>query len=292
MAVSLTVPLADAYYALGIPKVKDIDLRVREAQAYLKNDREHYIEAAEPEVPEYRISISHGVICKLIPLAQKITTEQQEDHILQNVTVLSLMVTETETRYVLSNTRNRLFDDPAECGYSYPIYRYCPLENIPKDLQVLPPQEIRPAATPMDWEIFGMIFTAMAHFSGDLAINYIPHKTERAMLTVQHAPMQEITLNGQTVSCKLIPLAGDCSLWEEMREDHRYSYTKELCLMLSDGAPQYVLRIHHAYYYFRKVISDDVPGGCSYEPTGEKQEITYHTVTLQDIRDDLNPMYY
>ena len=64
--------LVEAYHRLGINNVWELDARSKEALEYLGADREHYIEVADPDTPEYLITTKFGVICKLIPLAREI----------------------------------------------------------------------------------------------------------------------------------------------------------------------------------------------------------------------------
>lgn len=283
--------LSDAYPCLGITGTKEIETRIQEAMEYLARDREHFIEAADADVPEYCITIHNGVICKLIPLAREIIRDQEKDHVREHTAVLSLMVAEEDIRYVYGYSYARLYPDRERNGYSFPVYRYADLADIRKELQVLSPEQIRPAATKQDWEIFGMMFAAFDRFVWDQHINTVPHKTERAMMTVQYALPEKLQADGSEVTGKVIPLAEGDTV-EQLREDHRYSYTDALCLLIDQNAPRYLMKTRHVYRYFRKVIYDDVPGGCSYEPTEEKQEITYRFVTLEDIRQDMYSLYY
>ena len=55
--------LVEAYHRLGINNVWELDARSKEALEYLDADREHYIEVADPDTPEYLITTNFGVIC-------------------------------------------------------------------------------------------------------------------------------------------------------------------------------------------------------------------------------------
>lgn len=292
MRVHIDPMLADAFCQLGIKKVKDIDDLCRKAKDYLKKDRDRFVEVGEPDTPDYYITALHGVICRLIPLAREIITDEGEDCTRQYTSILYLMVTDSDARYALSYAHAKLYPDSSNNTYSFPVYHYTQLEDMRPTLQVLPPEEIEPPATALEWECFGMIFTAMAKFCRDLDISSIPHKTERAMLAVTHARSETLTVDGNTVTGKLVPLANETSLYESVREDHRYTYSKDLCLLISDGTPRYLLKTRHNYQYFRKVVYDDVPGGCSYKPTETKQVTTYQFVTLDEVQEKLYPLYY
>lgn len=153
------------------------------------------------------------------------------------------------------------------------------------------PHIIRPIATDMNREILGMMFMAFARIRKNQILNDIPRKTELAMLAMSHTPTEEMQINGENITGKLVVLAHQNSLWEEMREDHRYSYSHSLCLLITVDQVRYVIKTCHNYSYFRKVIYDDVPGGCSYEPIDDKVEITYKYVCLEEIPQDMYPAY-
>lgn len=291
MTAKISHMLMEAYAQLGILQVKDMESRAKEAVRYLLQDREHYIEVGEPDTPEYLISTPQGVICHMVPLARKVIREQREHCVKEQTYVLSLMATENTVRYVSSLFLATLYPDAADNTFRFPIYRYVQLADFPKDLEVLPPRQIRPIATTPQREALGMVFMAIAKFSKNLDINMIPHKTERALLAAEHAPKTQLTIDGRSLCGKLIPLATENSLWDEMREDHRYSYSRKLCILLTEENPRYVLKTHHIYNYFRKIIYDDEPGGCAYEPTEQKQESTYQYVCLEDVPQTLHPLY-
>lgn len=284
--------LANAYRHLGLVNAQQIDLHVQSALRYLEKDREHYIEAAPGDVPEYLITTRHGVVCHLIPLAQRILREKKKDHVQENRTVLSLMVTDQKVRYVCATSFAQCYADRSRNRYSYPVYRYVQLNEVPKDLRIDDPQNIRPIAADKDREIFGMLFMAFARLGENQHINSIPRRTERAMQTVPHTLPEMLSVDADCVTGKVIPLAQEDSLWEDMREDHTYRYRKELCLFIGKGAPRYLMKTHHIYHYFRKTVFDDVPGGYAYQPTADKREITCKFVTLEDIPKDMSPLYH
>ena len=288
MNTQIKTMLIEAYYQLGIQSVWEIDRWLRQAMDYLRKDRERYIEAAEPNVSPYKITTRRGVICRLIPLAYS----AKEDLRKKEVTVLSLMVTESDVRYVLSHYHGTPQEDSPEVIYSFPTCYYAQDADIGPDLRPVPPQEITPVATPLERELFGMAFMAMANYCKHLSINYIPHKTERAIFALDYTPTTELTLDGKTVAGRLLPLARQNALYDELREDHRYSCQKELCLLVEETSCRYILKTVHIYNYFQKIIVDDTPGGCIYQDTETKQEITWQQVTAETFPEDLHALYF
>lgn len=283
--------LIQAYRQFGVNDVRELKTRINEALEYLRADREHYIEVAEADVPEYYITTEHGVICKLLPLARGIIRDQEKDHIREHTAILSLMLSDAGNRIVCGYSYARLYSDPLRNSYSYPVYRYEKQMDKLKHLRLCSPQEIRPAATALERKAYEMMFAAFAQLNQSGIINKIPHKAERAMQAYAYTQAQELTIGGKSYFGRLVPLAQEQSMWDELREDHRYSHRKELCLLVTSEKPYYVLKTRHKYSYFRKRIYDDVPGGCSYEPTEEKQETTYEFVTLSDITQRMSSLY-
>ena len=283
--------LEKAYRYLGIRDPRHLRVWVYTAIEYMIKDREHYIEAGDMDTPEYCITTKHGVICKLIPLARQTIRDQEKDHIREHTAVLSLMVRNKEVRYVCAYSHATLYSDPKQNSYSVPVYRYTELEEIPPKMVKYMPHIIRPIATAWGREIYGMMFMAFANIRKNQILKDIPRKTELAMLAIPYTQPEEIQINGDRITGKLVLLGQQNSLWEQMREDHKYSYSRKLCLLITENQLCYVIKTHHIYSYFRKVIYDDVPGGCSYEPTEEKVEITYEYVTLENIPQDIYPAY-
>ena len=287
----ITSMLTEAYHQLGANNVRELDARAKEAMEYLAADREHYIEVLDADIPECYCT-AYGIICKTIPLAREIIRDQESDHVREHTAILLLLISDSGNHYVYSYSWSKQYPNPSQNTYAYPVYHYAELEEIREHLEICPPQEIRPAATALDWETYGMMFTAFAHLDRSDNINNIPHRTERAMLAYTHTPPEELMITGRSYLGKLVPLARGHSTQEQMRDDHRYSCREELCLLIMPEKPYYILKTYHTYSYFRKEIYDTVPGGCTYETTGEKQETTYRFVTLSDIPKDMHPFYY
>lgn len=288
----VTAMLIEAYWKLGCSSVTEIDARIKAALDYLEQDREHYIEIAGSDTPDYFITTRNGVICKMVPLAREIITDEEEDHIRQHTSIFSLMIADSTIRYVYSYSYTKTYADPAQNTSSHPIYHFAELTDIRKNLHVYAPCEIRPIATAWDWEIYGMMFAVFARLNRSQSLNSIPHKTERAASAVAPAIPESITVNGKAMRGKLVPLAWDESMRSQMRKDHQYSCSKELHLFITETDLHYLLKIRHVYDYFRVIKTGDDPGDCIYEPTDQKQETTYAIVTLADIPNDMYSLYY
>ena len=283
--------LGRAYRRLGMQDLEQISEWIRDAMEYLELDREHYIEPGEPDTPEYRITEKNGIICKLIPLAREVTRQQERDYIRAQTTVLSLSVTENNVRYVTETSHAKLYANFAQNSWTHPVCRFVDLADIDATLQPLPPGQIRPVATAEAWEVYTMMFAAFDWCCRNRPANTVPHKTERAMIAVDYARTEKLLVDRKSVIGKVIPLAAG-QMHEEMQEDHRHSYASELCILVGQGSPRYLLKTRHTYHYFWVEIHDPVPGGCSYEPTEERREVTWKFVELEDIRERLDPYYY
>lgn len=290
LKLDISAMLMESYYWLGLKDVRKMDLRVREALDYFARDRERYIEVAEPDTPESGVTIRNGLICKLIPIARRTVRKREADCTRKETRVLSLLVAEGVLRYVYTSFFELRYEAPEQNSYSYPAHRFVELEDIQPKPRLLPPQKIRPVSTPREWQIFTAMFAAFDRLCRKEPIHYIPHKTERAMFAAGYFKPETVNVEGTAVTGKVIPLAEGEPL-EQLQPDCRYSRRDRLCLLIKEENPWYLIRTDHRYDYFRKVILDDTPGGCIYEPTGEKREITYQFTTLEDIRKDMRPLY-
>ena len=291
MKFTISRMLEEAYARLQAPNNRAF---TRQAVSYLMTDREHYIELADPDTPEYQISLHLGRICHLVPLAIRLSKETGADSVCHKSEVLHLVVTENEAEYAIETSSRREYTNPKkEDTYRTPIYRRTALADLGEGFVALPPEQIAPVATKRRRDIFGMIFMAIAKFGKQLHIYSIPAKTERAMFYSCLAPDVTILVDGNAVTGKWVPLAREDSLYDTYREDHRYSWYRELGLMITPVSQFYVMKTHHIYRYFRKNVYDkDTPGACSYEDAGEKQEDTYQRVELDQIKGDLYPQYH
>lgn len=135
--------------------------------------------------------------------------------------------------------------------------------------------------------IYLMILGAMEKFGKDLCREAVLEKAERVMQAVAHAETETVSVDGQPVTGKRIPLASQKEIHWTMAEDHNDGCTTTLYLLITEDSARYLLRTTHLCRYFKKVVYDNVPGGCAYVPTGEKQEQVYSFTALEDIREEM-----
>lgn len=284
----ITRMLEAAYDHLKAPEKKKW---TRQAVSYLLTDRQHYIQLADPDTPEYQISLHLGIICYRVPLAIRLSKQTHKDAVCHQCQILHLVVMGEKAEYAIETSSRWEYKDPEKENYRYPVYRRTGLTDLEDGFLAMEPEKIVPSASRRQREIFGMIFTAIAKFGAKLHINAIPDKTERAMFTIPMAPEKAVPVDGKPITGKWIPLARENAMYEEYREDHRYSWSRELGLVVTSLGQFYVLKTHHVYRYFRKIPYDDIPGEFRYEEAGEKQEATYQRVELDQVLGDLSPLY-
>ena len=283
--------LTAAYHHFGIKNVPELESRTREAWDYLSKDRERYIEVADEDTPEYLITTKCGVICKLLPLARRVIQDQEKGHVKKYTAIFYLMLSDEGNRYVCGYSYVKQFGNAMVDSVGYPVYRYLELKDMPEGFQLCPPQEISPAATKLDWEAYAMMFHVFAKLDRSGVANSIPHKTERAMAMYALASSREVTIQEEKYAGKLVSLAQEESLWEELLEDYRYRYKKELCLLVTPEKPYYILKTRHTYRYTRKENQEDIPGGPG-KLANTTERVTYAFVELSQISRDMHPLYY
>ena len=279
--------LADAYRHLGITDKKENDRLVKAAVHYLINDREHYIEIAEADRPEYLVSSEQGVICNIVPLARSVITNKAKTYHEVFTVTLYLVVTAEKANYVHAFTKEKLYDDPAENTHTHPFYRYTQLSELIDSLKPLPPEQIVPIATPRDWEIFRMAFAAYAKFCGSYHINFIPQRAEQTMGLIRYTPEETFTIDNRKVTGKAIPLVYTQFFQNPLQQDGRISIDQRLYLLLTDGAPRYMLQTTRTCLYFQEIPLGD--GGSLFKDTGEQTEITYAFVELENVQPPMSP---
>ena len=288
MENNITRMLEAAYDHLKAPEKRKW---TRKAVSYLMTDRQHYIQLADPDTPEYQISLHLGIICYLVPLALRLSKQTHKDAVCHQCQILHLVVTGETAQYAIETSSRWEYKDPEKENYRYPVYRRAKLTDLEEGFVAMDPEKIVPSASGRQREIFGMIFAAIAKFGEKLPINAIPAKTERAMFSIPMAPEKAVPVDGKPITGKWIPLARENAMYEEYRQDHRYSRHRELGLVVTSLSQCYVLKTHHIYRYFRKIPYDDSPGAFRYEDTGVKQEDTYQKVDLDQVRGNLSPLY-
>lgn len=279
--------LADAYRYLGITDKKENGRLVEAAVHYLTNDREHYIEIAEADWPEYLVSSNQGVICHMVPLARSVTADNSRSYREVFTSILYLVVTPETSDYVHAYIKQKLYDDPAENTHTYPFYRYTTLSKLVDRLIPLPPERIVPIATPRDWEIFRMVFAVYARFCKDYPLNFIPQRTEQTMECISYTPEETFTVDNREITGKAIPLVYTQLFQNPLQQDRRISIYQRLYLLLTDDAPRYMLQTIRTSLYFREVPTED--GGSLFKDTGEQAEIINTFVELEDVPPPMRP---
>ena len=284
--------LQKAYAHLGVTDEARQTSLIRRATHYLSRDRERYIELGDADTPEYCISVDKGIICHMVPLAMRLCKEPHENKTRHECRIFYLAVTENQVEYVLETSARYTNAEGKEEGLRFPLHRRADPANLEEGFSPMAPNYIVPVASHRQRNIFRMVFLAIAKFSANHHINTIPRKTERAVFTIPFLDKRTISLADEAVTGSWLPLAQQGAAFEEYRADHSYSYHRELGLLITENTQFYVMKTTHIYRYFRKIIYDDTPGACSYEPTEEKQETTYEKVELDQIRGELSPTYF
>lgn len=284
-SVPIEKMLSNAYIMLGVGDKKQLEQYVKEAQDYLQQDREHYIELSDEEAPA---TLEHGKICKLVPLAQRVEKTRYLEYTQESRLIFALMVAEDEQDYVYIQSSADLYKNPKENCYTYPHYIYADLQNPVEGLQVTSPKNIQSITTEFEWDCYCIVFAAYMKLCKQCEKNVIPHKTERAMLLYKNAKKETVHLGKKIVSGKLLPLAISDSFQHALHTDHRRSSRTELCLLTEGKEINYVLRTTHNDQYFEKVGGEDE----YYKDTTQKQEIEYQIITWDEIPGDLSALYY
>lgn len=279
--------LADAYHHLGICDQKENDRLVEASIHYLSKDREHYIEIAEEEQPEYLATHDQGVICKLIPLARSVVTDRTRVYREVFTATLYLAVTEKRADYVHAYTKDKLYKDPKRNSHTYPFYRYTQLSKLANDLKPLPPEQIEPIATPRSWQIFCMAFAAYVKFCKDRHINFIPLHAEQVMEQVRHAPNETFTIDNATYSGKAIPLVYSRFFANPIQRDGHTHIWQKLYLLISAGTPRYMLQTIRNDMPFQSASAQDDDALST--DTGKQTQSTYAFVELEDVPPPMNP---
>ena len=273
--------LTRAYTILGVRDKEQLQEYVRLALDHLKRDREYYIELTREALPEDRIDVQHGRICKLIPLAQRKETNRYLEYTRETQVILALMVAEGEQDYVYIHHAAELYKNAEENQYNTPAYSYADLQKLADGLVVATPQEIRPVTTAFEWDCYCMAFAAFSKLCKNQVLNTIPHKTERAMTMFPYIKQESICLDNKTVTGKLLPLARSGAICETMQMDPCYSEYRELHLLAMEEKIGYVIRTTRIYKFVDEDTEED-----------QKRQVRYRYITWEEIPEDLHPLYY
>ena len=271
---------------------------VQTALSYYEDDRERYIALYDANIPRHlHRSGEGGVWGKCIPIAQKVETTQvpgEEVHLQEHFSILQLLVTERGTqpvccRYTVTQTLDRSEIISATYHAYYPIT----LADIDSTYRILPPEQIRPAATRLEKDIFAACVGAFQAIRNYENPNPAYHKAECAMQQLAFVAAKQISLNGELCCGKLVELATEADLCTEYHQDHNHSYKSDLILFVMEDAFHLLLRTTHTYQYFLRTIEDETaPGGCFYKYGEEKREEVYTCADLHDLPPDMLPHYY
>lgn len=282
--------LTQIYTALNVPPM------TQQALDYYMRDRQRYIEIHKKGIPAYLHRAGDGgIISKCIPIAQKVTTASKgKGRLLDTYEIAQLLVTEQERKLVRCEytmeqdpKRSRVF------SITEHVYREISAADINRSYQILPPEQIRPVAAQMEQGLFTEISKVFEKLGNYQNPNIPYRKAELAMQEISCARRKKITLDGKQATGKLVQLAGFSSLSTEQHQDHSHNYGSNLVVFVTKDHYRLLLQTVHIYNYFRRVVVDEnVPNGCYFEPTGEKQEITYAVTTLDTLPDNLLPRFY
>ena len=282
--------LTQIYETLNVPQMTG------QALDYYTHDRQRYIEIYKKGVPSYLHRAGDGgIIGKCIPIAQKVTTASKgKGRLLDTYAIAQLLVTEQEIKLVRCEysveqdpKRSRVF------SVTEHVYTEITAAEIDPSYRILPPEQIRPVAAPWEQDLFTEISRVFEKL-GNYANPNIPYrKAELAMQEISCARRKKISLDGKQAIGKLVQLAGFSSLSTEQHQDHSHNYGSNLVVFVTKDHYRLLLQTVHIYNYFRRVVVDEnVPNGCYFEPTGEKQEIVYTATTLETIPENLLPRFY
>lgn len=283
--------LRDTYHRLGVKSVRRLDALASQSWDYLCADREFYISVAEGDDLDRIPEDEDRMICKLLPLAQKVVEDQEEDHIRVHTATFCLMVAEEDLRFVMRYCYHKQYPDPTQNAYGFPMYRYVQSEDILSGLKVRSPRQLRPVATKLDWEAYGMMFSAFARLEKSGHMEYVPQRTERAMVAAEHTEEKTLQVQEHSVTGRPVLLATGDTSPRQYRQDHYYTFRKSLYLLMSEEMPRYLLKTTHTYRYFHKRIYGDEPGACAYEDGEEKLQEEYAFLSLPEIPQNLRPHY-
>ena len=271
---------------------------LRQALEYYESDREHYIEIYDPHSPRHlHLSGEGGLLGKCIPIAQKIETTQiqteSETRLRDRCAIVQLLVTEQEIRLLCC--RYTVEQNPQRSqvfSATYQAYYPITAADIDSTYRVLPPAQIRPAATQLEKDLFAQclqVFQSLRNYQNP---NLAYHKAQCAMQELSCVPVKQITIEGKPILGKLVVLAREGDLCTEYLQDHNHIYKSDLILFVTDEDFLLLLRTTHTYCYFRKRIEDaNAPGGCFYLYDREEQEEIYTWADLNDLPPDMLPSY-
>lgn len=271
--------IPDACCKLGMKSVKDIDHFTTLSMLYLSLDREHYIEFEDPHVPESVPGPPYAVICRLLPMARKVSVRKENNATLTETCILYIAAAKEGTWYVTSRETHSISDDSEECYWTDPVYRYLSLEKIDPAFEIAEPAKLIPPALPLGRDIYAMLFRAVARCMQHLHIRHVPLITERLMRVLDHFEERSLVLDGKETTGKLIPIGFQEMEESIVREDHEFFCSTRFCLFIGKTQRRYVTNTEFIFRYF----SEEEP---------EKKIEVCRTVYLHELRGSFRSLYH
>lgn len=278
-----------------------IRMRVNNAQSrrrliiavltYINRDREHFIALADPDNETLDPSPRQGKVCKLIPLARNSTPMLGSEVNITDTTLLALMVTEEETCLVLTEYRTTLYTVDGDLHIRFPVYRKITPDEIPPEMHPRRPELLIPVATELEQRALCMAFRAFEKVTKDMDVLCIPHKTERAMLMLHHATVEELLIEDSLVAGKVIPIAIERSAEEVKEDQYLVSRTEEFCLLVTQEEVRYVIRTHVRHNYYKDAARTNPFYEFTLDPEEERRELLYRYATIDQIKKTMLPHY-
>lgn len=271
--------LPDACCLLGMKSVKDIDTFTTLSVLYLSMDREHYIEFENMHAPEGISDPPYAVIGRLLPIARKVITQKEDGATLTETRILHIMTAQEGTWYVTSHEIHSHSDDPEECYWTDPVYRCVSLEKIDPTMEIMEPSKLIPPATPLGRDIFGMLFTAVAHCAQHLDIHLIPRITERVMRSIPRREEKTLVVDGKEETGLLIRISSQGMEEPLQRADHNFLCSTFLCLFIGQTGCRYVMETEYDFCYFA-------------EEDESRRLSLFRTVYLHELRGSFRLLFY
>lgn len=275
MITTIRRMLRAAYRYFGITQATEINQLVRRAIEHMDNDREYYIEKVDVEDPDYGNSVKYGVICKLIPIAREQLIDEEGDKSQIHTLTLMLLVTKVDACYV--NCYEAAYYNKAEKTqeFAFPVYQDAVLKNMKRDMEVLPPWQLRPIATADQWDNYCHIFHAYMRMLRNIHLNFTPRSTERAVWALDHADPVTIQTSEQSYTGKLVELAYGMRKRQKLEDGSRQFTETRICYMVTEKETLFLTKL------------------CcrTFNGTAEAREEDFYTrIQLEDIMTDMHPM--
>ena len=282
----VSIQLSAAYAALGIADPAVRQDMVRSAIDYLGTDREHYIVVSEFCDPE-DIDDEQGIICRIVPLAQRTTTNQNKSYSSITTSTLCLMVTDNRCNFVIRTEKKYNHKKPRYESFSYPVYYRVGLSELSDDLQCLPPEQLIPPATAQEREVFGMLLMGIAKVACTRQISQLCLKAEQLMEELKHVPDTEITIEKQRLRGRQLVLASELDINVRHEKNRRHSYQRALLLFVTKDSENYVLMTQDICEYYKEDTEETV----YLEPYRTRRKVTYCYTDPSDIDFPLHVNY-